>query len=299
MPFGDPERKAAEPLIRMALAEDLDEAGDLTTRSLIGESDEAIVDVVVRREGVVSGGPIGAMVFSQLDPRVVWQSFVADGTALPGRTVIASVRGPLRSLLTGERTALNFLTHLSGIASLTQRFVQAVSGTEARVLDTRKTHPGFRILEKYAVRCGGGSNHRLGLHDGILIKDNHLAGWSEFHRGATLADAVRHVRSATGGNVPVEVEVDTLAQLEDVLHARPDIVLLDNMTPAELKEAVALRDRSQAATQLEASGGVTLSNVAEIARTGVERISIGALTHSAPALDIAFDWRSRRNAAAE
>jgi nicotinate-nucleotide pyrophosphorylase (carboxylating) len=285
------EAQTAETLIGLALAEDLASAGDLTSQSLIGEKDDGTVQVVVRKPGVVSGGPIARRVFARLDPSVTWTQHLADGTrVLPG-DVVASVSGPLRSLLTGERTALNFLTHLSGIATLTALFVDAVAGTRARILDTRKTHPGYRLLEKYAVRCGGGTNHRMGLYDGVLIKDNHLAGWSEFHRGATLAGAVQHCRERTGGSVSIEVEVDTLEQLSDVLAAAPEIVLLDNMTPDQMREAVSIRDRSQPRTLLEASGRVSLETVAAIASTGVERISIGALTHSAPALDLAFDWK--------
>lgn len=291
--FGHSERVAAETLIGLALDEDLSATGDLTSNSLIGENEVGAVNVVVRKPGVVSGEPIGALVFERLFPTSVWTRVVADGERVPGGTVIATVAGPLRSLLTGERTALNFLTHLSGIATLTRRFVDAAAGTEARILDTRKTHPGYRILEKYAVRCGGGTNHRMGLYDGVLIKDNHLAGWSEWHRGGTLADAVRQSRTSCGEGVSIEVEVDTLEQLEDVLAAAPQIVLLDNMTPAQMRQAVEIRNRFQPTTLLEASGGVTLETIPAIAATGVERISSGALTHSAPALDIAFDWKNR------
>jgi len=291
--FGEPERLAAETLIGLALAEDLATAGDLTSQALIAESDLAEVNVVVRKDGVVAGGPIGELVFQRLDPTVSWRQAVPDGDRVAPGTVVATVAGPLRSLLTGERTALNFLTHLGGIATLTRRFVDAAAGTKARILDTRKTHPGYRLLEKYAVRCGGGTNHRIGLYDGVLIKDNHLAGWSAYHPGATLADAIHHVRQVHGADVPVEVEVDTLEQLADVLDASPQIVLLDNMPPETMKQAVALRDERQPSTLLEASGGVTLDAIPAIAATGVERISIGGLTHSAPALDVAFDWKRR------
>ena len=182
---------------------------------------------------------------------------------------------------------LNFMTHLSGIATLTKTFVDCVKGTRARILDTRKTLPGWRLLQKYAVRCGGGLNHRMGLYDGVLIKDNHLAAWTE---SASIAEAVRSARSLSPAGISIEVEVDTLPQLRDALQGSPDIVLLDNMTVETLSEAVAIRDRVAPNVQLEASGGVNLGTVTAIAQTGVERISVGALTHSAPALDLGFDW---------
>jgi nicotinate-nucleotide pyrophosphorylase (carboxylating) len=292
--FGQSERAAAETLIGLALAEDLAEAGDLTSNALIAANEAGEVNVVARKPGVIAGEPIGALVFERLFPPAKWTRVVADGERVSPGAVIATVSGPLRTLLTGERTALNFLTHLGGIASLTRQFVDAAAGTRARILDTRKTHPGYRILEKYAVRCGGGTNHRMGLYDGVLIKDNHLAGWSEYHRGGTLADAVRQAQKSCGPGVSLEVEVDTLEQLEDVLRAAPQIVLLDNMSPDQMRRAVEIRDRTQPGTLLEASGGVTLETIPAIARTGVERISSGALTHSAPALDIAFDWKGRK-----
>jgi nicotinate-nucleotide pyrophosphorylase (carboxylating) len=287
--FGAVEQDAAK-LIGLALAEDLRDVGDLTCRALIDERQTAAVQVTARQAGVLAGGPVARQVFSMLDPAVDWQTLVEDGSRVERGTAMARVSGPLRSLLTGERTALNFLTHLSGIATLTRRFVDAVAGTNAKILDTRKTHPGYRALEKYAVRCGGGTNHRLGLFDGCLIKDNHLAAWTTHHPGQSVADAVRHARQTLGEGVPVEVEVDTLDQLRDCLDAAPDIVLLDNMPPDSLREAVAIRDEISPGTLLEASGGVTLETVRAIAETGVERISSGALTHSAVALDLAFDW---------
>jgi nicotinate-nucleotide pyrophosphorylase (carboxylating) len=203
---------------------------------------------------------------------------------------VGSLEGPLRSLLTGERTALNFLTHLSGVATLTRKFVDAIAGTPARILDTRKTLPGWRTLQKYAVRCGGGTNHRLGLYDGCLIKDNHLAGWAVAHPASSVSDAIHRARQRLPAGTPIEVEVDTLEQLIAALVARPEIVLLDNMDPPALRKAVEIRDATAPEVQLEASGGIALENVAEIAATGIERISVGAITHSAPALDLAFDW---------
>lgn len=292
--FEEREQKAAAFLIDLALKEDLDQAGDLTCQTLIPETARAEVWVMARQDGVLAGGPIARQVFASLDPQVSWQTETPDGAQLTAGTRVAKVSGPLGSLLTGERTALNFLTHLSGIATLTRRFVEAVQPEKVDILDTRKTHPGWRVLEKYAVRAGGGKNHRMGLFDGCLIKDNHLAAWNALSQsstaGAPIAEAIRQARSRLQPGLPVEVEVDTLDQLRDALAGKPEIVLLDNMTPSQLKEAVALRNANQPNVLLEASGGISLESIAEIARTGVERISIGALTHSAPACDIAFDW---------
>lgn len=288
--FDERERSAASPLIQMAFAEDLKDRGDLTCQALIPEDARAEVLVVARQEGVLAGGPVAELVFAQLDREVVFRQDVPDGSTLSPGTRVATVSGRLRSLLTGERTALNFLTHLSGIATLTKRFVDAVKPNPVQILDTRKTHPGWRVLEKYAVRAGGGTNHRMGLYDGCLIKDNHLAGWAAESDSPSIAEAIRQARGQLGEGVPVEVEVDTLDQLRDALEAKPDIVLLDNMSPAELREAVAIREQLQPGVLLEASGGITFQTVGEIAKTGVERISIGALTHSAPACDLAFDW---------
>lgn len=288
--FARDERQAAEELIRLALAEDLRDIGDLTCQALVSPEERAEVLVVAREPGVFAGGPVAALVFEKLDPAAEWHGLVPDGATLERGTVAAKVTGPLSTLLTGERTALNFLQHLSGVATLTRKFVDAVAGTRAEILDTRKTIPGWRSLDKYAVRAGGGTNHRLGLYDGCLIKDNHLAAWSEWRKGATLADAVREARQKTPAGVSIEIEVDTLEQLADALGGAPDIVLLDNMPPDQLRKAVAIRDNRAPKVLLEASGGVTLETVAEIAKTGVERISSGALTHSARALDLAFDW---------
>lgn len=289
--FEHAERDAAAALIELALREDLHDRGDLTCEALIGPEDRGQVQIVARQAGVLAGLPVAAMVFARVDPQVAWTVRVEDGARVEAGTVVATLAGSLRSLLVGERTALNFLTHLSGVATLTRRYVEAVTGTRAQILDTRKTLPGWRRLQKYAVRAGGGANHRLGLYDGCLIKDNHLAAWAAREGGYTVADAVRTARQRVPVGVPVEIEVDTLEQLADALDGHPDIVLLDNMPPPTLRQAVALRDRLSPPTALEASGGVTLETVADIARTGVERISIGALTHSAVALDLAFDWK--------
>jgi nicotinate-nucleotide pyrophosphorylase (carboxylating) len=287
--FAAAEQSAAETLIGLALAEDLGDRGDLTCQALIAPDDQAAVCVVARQPGVLAGEPVGRLVMRHVDPSIQWEAKTHDGEQVDRGTIIAEVEGPLFQLLVAERTMLNFLTHLSGIATMTRKFVDAVAGTKAKILDTRKTLPGWRLLQKYAVRCGGGTNHRLGLYDGVLIKDNHLAAWTQ---SRTIAAAVEAARNRWP-TVPIEVEVESLAQLQDALAGSPAIVLLDNMSPATIAEAVELRNRRAPGVQLEASGGVNLSNIAEIARTGVDRISIGALTHSAPALDLAFDWKHR------
>lgn len=286
----------ASKLIDLALAEDLSKPGDLTSLALIDERSQGQVEVVARQPGVLAGTAVSEMVFERLDSNVEWVTEIHDGSRLQPGDVVARVLGSVRSLLTGERTALNFLTHLSGVASLTRKFVDAVSGTNATILDTRKTLPGWRILQKYAVRCGGGTNHRMGLFDGILIKDNHLADWFENSKQNSIAAAIRQSRKSTDNIVPVEVEVDTLAQLRDALNGESDVVLLDNMDIGELQQAVQMRDEESPGVQLEASGSIQLENVNEIARSGVDRISIGALTHSAVALDLAFDWKQTREA---
>lgn len=285
--FGPLEHAAALRLIQLGLQEDLGERGDLTCQGLIKPQLKATVQVVARKPGSLSGMPVGELMYRQMDPAVQWEALVRDGDSLTAGQIVANVTGPVGTLLTGERTMLNFLTHLSGIATLTSQFVQAVKGTKAKVLDTRKTLPGYRVLAKYAVRCGGGHNHRMGLHDGVLIKDNHLAAWQPT---GSIADAIAHTRRKLGTDIDIEVEVDTLEQLVDACAGSPQIVLLDNMTTAQLAEAVAYRDTHAPHILLEASGGVTLATVAEIAATGVDRISVGAITHSAPQLDLAFDW---------
>ena len=289
--FGDHERLAAVVLIDLAFMEDLKGACDLTSVALVPEDQSGVVQIVARQRGVVAGLPMIEQVFSKVDASVSIDLLCSDGEiVLPGR-VLANVQGSVRSLLTGERTVLNFLTALGGVATLTRQFVDSAGGTRAKILDTRKTWPGWRLLQKYAVRCGGGTNHRLGLYDGVLIKDNHLAAWRAQSPDGSVAAAIRECRRRWPGQ-SIEVEVDTLAQLNDALHERPEIVLLDNMKPFQLREAVSIRDRFAPAVLLEASGGVNLRTIGEIAATGVDRISIGALTHSAIAMDIAFDWGS-------
>lgn len=283
---------AAITLARMSLTEDLRDVGDVTCLATIPPDLQATVRIVSRESGVVSGLPLIPIVFHELSKdagSVVSVNHVNDGDRVHRGTVMASLTGSVRTLLTGERTILNFMTHLSGIASRTALFVDAVDGTRARILDTRKTLPGYRALQKYAVRCGGGTNHRMGLYDGVLIKDNHLAARGDAACSSAVADARRYM-IATGRNTSIEIEVDTLEQLRDALKEKPEIVLLDNMAPDQLREAVAVRDQFGPTTLLEASGGVTLQTVRSIAETGVERISVGGLTHSSPALDLGFDW---------
>ncbi len=282
------EEQSARWLIERALAEDLDVAGDITTKALIPGEAFGRANVVARQDGVVCGLPIAAMVWQQLSRNISMHWHVGDGDRVRAGTVFGEVSGPLADILTAERTVLNFLQRLSGIASLTRRFVDAVSGTGCLILDTRKTTPGWRILEKYAVRCGGGANHRLGLYDGILIKDNHIAVLRQ--QGLSVKDVIRMVRERFGRSYPIEIEADTLEEVTVALQSGADIILLDNMDPAKIRQAVALRNEIAPHVILEASGGISLANVRAVAETGVERISIGALTHSAPALDIALDY---------
>ncbi len=296
MIFDEKETRNARELIHLALAEDLGAGGDVTSRALIPADQTGRVQIVARAPGVLAGMPVALMVFNEVDKDVVFEQRSSDGTSLAAGTVVADISGRVQSLLRGERTCLNFLTHLSGVATLTRRYVDAVAGTKAAIYDTRKTLPGWRALQKYAVSAGGGCNHRMGLHDMVLIKDNHLAAWRAAATDRSVAAAVHAARERSDAMVDqpieVEVEVDTLEQLADALAGEPDIVLLDNMAPDQLRQAVALRNERAPGIKLEASGGVSLATVAAIAATGVERISVGALTHSAPALDLAFDWKS-------
>jgi nicotinate-nucleotide pyrophosphorylase (carboxylating) len=282
--------QAANSLIVTGLQEDLGGQSDLTSDATIPPDVVATVSVVSRQRGTVCGVSLIAMTYGHLSNDVQVKVMLPDGSMVMPGSVIAQIAGPVRSLLTGERTVLNLLIHLSGVASKTAEFVARVNGCKAVILDTRKTLPGYRLLHKYAVKCGGGTNHRMGLFDGILIKDNHLAA-----RGNNSPDgavtAARDYLSRRGHKVPIEIEVDLLDQLRSALEARPDIILLDNMTIEQLATAVEIRATVSPATLLEASGGVTLESVRGIAKTGVDRISIGALTHSAPALDLGFDWR--------
>jgi nicotinate-nucleotide pyrophosphorylase (carboxylating) len=287
--FTEAELAACRKLVELALAEDFGEFGDRTSRCLIPTDKPGNAAFVARSQGVLAGLPAVAEVIRAVDPSLKFEVALDDGSDVPPDTVVAVVLGPLRSILALERTALNFVQRLSGVATLTRKFVDAVQGTPAVILDTRKTTPGWRRLEKYAVRMGGGTNHRMGLYDGILIKDNHLAGL-----GSPLISVTRAIELAradvSNELYPVEVEVDTLDQLDHALAAKVDIVLLDNMRLPLMKMAVERRNATSPGTKLEASGGVTLDTVRAIAETGVDRISIGALTHSAAALDIALDY---------
>lgn len=293
VPFDDLQKIAARTLIKLALEEDLQQTGDLTCQALIDQSDQAEIQIVARQQGILAGAPITSLIFSELDPTVVCTNHLSDGDPLEPGSVVTTCAGPLASLLIGERTVLNFLTHLCGVASLTARYVKTVAGTNATILDTRKTLPGWRVLEKYAVAAGGGTNHRMGLYDGVLIKDNHLAGWASRTSHPTIAAAIQQARESVDGQNPIEVEVDTLDQLADALQAKPDIVLLDNMSPEIMKQAIELRNSISPTTLLEASGGITLESLRSVAETGVERISVGALTHSVISLDLGFDWKRR------
>jgi nicotinate-nucleotide pyrophosphorylase (carboxylating) len=241
-----------------------------------------------RGEGVVAGLPVVEMLAERLDVGGKLELVVTDGTRVSRGDTLAHLAARMHALLSIERIALNFLQRLSGIASLTAQFVAEVSGTKADILDTRKTTPGWRALEKYAVRCGGGVNHRSGLYDGILVKDNHIAWLAS--GDDPIDTAVRAARASTSADTTVEIEVDTLDQLDRALECRPDIILLDNFGLEELAEAVAMRDNRRPGVLLEASGGISLLRVAAVAATGVDRISVGALTHSAPALDIGLDF---------
>lgn len=270
-----------ERAVREALAEDLGLVGDVTTNATIPAAQIARAVIAARRAGIACGNALAAQTFRALDPGIVYTVLIPDGAAVGPDDVIAEIAGNARAILTGERVALNFMGRMSGIATLTQRYVAAVAGSKAAIVDTRKTTPGQRAFEKYAVRCGGGHNHRIGLFDAVLIKDNHIVA------AGGVAAAVEAARGACGHMVKIEVEVDTLDQLEAVMAFDVDAVLLDNMAPQMLQQAVSIV-AGRALT--EASGGVTLETVAAIARSGVDLISVGALTHSAPVLDLGLDF---------
>jgi nicotinate-nucleotide pyrophosphorylase (carboxylating) len=287
MPLTAAETAAARRLIELALAEDLDQAGDVTSRATIPAGTPGQAVVVARADGVIAGLPVADLVFHAVEPTIAVTAVIADGTVVRPGAELATVAGPMRSILTAERTALNFLQRLSGVATLTRRYVDAAGG-KSQVLDTRKTTPGWRLLEKYAVRMGGGHNHRVGLYDGVLIKDNHLAALGG--GPPAVPPAVTAAREHAPG-LSIEVEVDTWEQFEAALTCRPEIVLLDNMSAEQMRRCVQRRDEIAPGVLLEASGGVNLQTIAGIAATGVDRISVGALTHSATALDIALDYR--------
>lgn len=274
-------RLIIEPAVRNALLEDLGLAGDLTSTAVIPAEHRSRLAIVSRKDGVIAGLDAAELAFQLVDPTVSMSRRVADGSAVKPNDIIATIEGPSRALLAGERTALNFLGRLSGIATVTAGIVAAVSGTKASVVCTRKTTPGLRALEKYAVRAGGGKNHRFALHDAVLIKDNHIA------IAGGIGEAIRRAKSCTGHMVKIEVEVDTFEQLQAAIEIGVDAVLLDNMTPAQLREAV---DFVAGRAITEASGNINPNTAAEIAGTGVDLLSVGWITHSAQVLDIGLDY---------
>lgn len=277
-------RIIVEPLVRNALLEDLGLAGDITSAAVIPADHRSVVVMAAREPGVIAGLDAAELAFQLVDPTIVMRRQVQDGAAVAPGDIIATIEGPSRGLLTAERTALNFLGHLSGIASVTATIAAAISGTRASVACTRKTTPGLRALEKYAVRAGGGMNHRFALYDAVLIKDNHTAV------AGGVRDAIRSAKAGVGHLVKIEVEVDTLLQLREAMEEGVDAVLLDNMPPEQLREAVQIV-AGRAIT--EASGRITPQTAAAIATTGIDLISVGWLTHSAPVLDIGLDFQSQ------
>jgi len=277
------ERKQLRRIVSEALTEDLAN-GDITTNILIQPDLEGKASILVKRDGVLAGLDAAREVFRQVDPSLRFKALVKDGTKVGKCKVVATIEGKIASMLKAERTALNFLQHLSGIATETARYVDAVEGTKVIITDTRKTVPGLRLLEKYAVRVGGGHNHRLNLSDGVLIKDNHLAILRS--SGVGLGEAVKKARKRAPRTMKVEVEVESVKQAREALSAGADIIMLDNMKLKDMRRVVELvRGRAL----LEASGGITLDNVCSVAETGVDLISVGALTHSAKALDISLE----------
>lgn len=269
--------------VRAALQEDLGRAGDITTLATIAP--DAMADVVIasREDGVLSGMPLARSAFRLINPEIQFETLIDDGAVIAPGDVVAKVTGRARDVLSAERVALNYLGHMSGIATATAQFAREIAHTKARVCCTRKTTPGLRAFEKYAVRCGGGSSHRFGLDDAVLIKDNHIGVVGD------IARTVETARAYVGHLVKIEVEVDTLEQLAAVLPAGPDVVLLDNMDAATLRKAIALVQKLNPATKTEASGGIKLETIAEKAETGVDYISTGWITHSAPVLDLGLD----------
>lgn len=287
-------------LTREAVQEDLDRTYDWTTVSLAPPEAEAAADVVARKPGVIAGLHAVGIVLYEMQAKATWIAQRQDGDQVAAGDCVGVLRGSARDLLTAERTILNLVCRLSGVATTAAKYVAAIAGTKARIYDTRKTTPGWRRLEKYAVRCGGACNHRTGLYDAILIKDNHLALGRHVAEGryspGQAVDKARaflqqHFATAAAEEpMLIEIEVDSLDQFRDVLPHRPDIVLLDNMSPAELRQAVEMRAAAGATCELEASGGINLDTIRSVAESGVDRISVGAMTHSAPILDLGLDW---------
>lgn len=265
--------------IRSALAEDIG-PGDVTTNSIVAPETITVARIVAKQDGIMSGLSIAQAVFLMLDPDMSFNSYVSDGTEIESGQSLIEMNGLARAILTGERTALNFLGRMSAIATLTNRFVAAIAGTKATILDTRKTAPGLRAIDKLAVRHGGGANHRTGLYDMVLIKDNHIDS------AGSISEAIRRVR-ASASHLEIEVETITIKEVQEALKLGVKRILLDNMSMAQMGEAVAINDGR---AKLEASGNITLENVREIAETGVDFISVGALTHSAPVFDVSLRW---------
>jgi len=280
------------PIIMQALSEDIG-SGDITT-SLVFEKDwVGIADIVVREECVVAGIDIAKWIFNVLDEKIIFKALCSDGERIKRGKRVVSVKGSIKSILTAERTVLNFIGRLSGIATLTDRFSKKIKGTKAKILDTRKTTPGLRVLEKYAVRVGGGHNHRMGLWDGVLIKDNHLEGvrfqaYASVNRQSSRQNITESIvtKARAKGYKNIEIEVNDLKEYKDALRFGADIIMLDNMEIEDIKKAVKLKSPG---VLLEVSGGVSLENVTRIAKTGVDRISIGSLTHSAPSIDFSLE----------
>ncbi len=270
-------------IVRLAIAEDMP-WGDVTSDNLIPGDQLGVGRVEARERGILAGLPVARAVFAQVDPSLQFIAHAVEGARLERGQIVAEVRGSLRSLLRGERVALNFLQRLGGIATITNRYVEAIDGCHARIVDTRKTTPGLRLLERYAVRTGGGHNHRYCLSDAVLIKDNHLAALRL--RGVKLADALRGLKNRLPHTVTIEVEAETLTDVQEALEGGADAILLDNMLPPLMREAVRLI-ANRAVT--EASGGITLDTVRAVAETGVDLISVGALTHSVKALDLSLE----------
>jgi nicotinate-nucleotide pyrophosphorylase (carboxylating) len=279
--LAQPPRQILEEAVRRALAEDLGDAGDITTSATVSATATARAVIAARKPGVIAGIDVALAAFAAVDASIISTPRVSDGARVKPGDVVIALAGPARGVLTAERVALNFLGHLSGIATATAEIAGMIAHTKARICCTRKTTPGLRALQKYAVRCGGGVNHRFGLYDAILIKDNHIVA------AGGITNAVQAAQRCMGHMVKIEVEIDTLAQLDEALSAGVDVVLLDNMTPAQLKEAVGLVN-GRAVT--EASGSITRASAVAIAESGVDLMSVGWITHSAPCLDLGLDF---------
>lgn len=280
------EKNEVNELIKLALVEDLGPINvDVTSDSLVPPEEMAEAHMVAREACMLSGVDVAVEVFKRVNPDLECEICIPDGSAVEKGSVVLTIKGSAQSILTAERTALNFIQRMSGVATVTAEYVKTARNPDVMLLDTRKTTPGHRAFEKYAVLCGGGTNHRIGLYDAVLIKDNHLASWVKKH-GTGVGEAVAAAR-AKYTDLKIEVEVDTVEQLKEALTTKPDWVLLDNMPPPVLRECVAL---CNGICKTEASGGINLTTIYDIAQTGVDAISVGALTHSAPSIDLALDF---------